>query len=576
MASTRASEDSRRDGDGLTHDVDGTMIEAEPTINSPRKQISLSAPTTSVQSFSDHHAGSSGRSIPLGHVEASLLTNQGSGADLNFDSIGHYINAPLSSRNLKDPATLSPSESWTRVKNGVMPNLLPPSKAWAATANETNPADTPPLSAHVSVRIESTTGESAMECSDIHTEALGRPTRLHVTPEEGDGKITTPSDLLWQQIQRLRVDNWSLRSEIHEKRAELRAQKNHKTIAEDVLFQRFRKQLLLGCNAEIDSPLHDAKSIAELMEEYQALRDDYGPLEDECNNLEDELTGQEFQLARKENEFYRRSGGTQNIYENAGIPANDTNSRHPETTGTPGVSPEEMRNLEHHPLVPIFLSKLGEFEILCEQFEDLDYEQEALQEEKLTRERTGRVLDSHDQDTLDNWKAVKDEMTTKIRVLEIEVERMRQECLSKSLIDEYDDPTNFESRERASFRGEDNIDAQDHISEYVKHPLLLPHPGINKGVSWQSAFEPGEKTGNSSGRVNLWLLDRLRTSALDVRLLASTFEEEGGKTDDEWEVLVLEVWYNDGTSMRPGFRVYSSSSSTYASPPSNISYATIV
>jgi hypothetical protein len=42
------------------------------------------------------------------------------------------------------------------------------------------------------------------------------------------------------------------------------------------------------------------------------------------------------------------------------------------------------------------------------------------------------------------------------------------------------------------------------------------------------------------------MLDKLRSSPLDVNLLARTFESVAGKTRDEWQLDVLKLWYKDG------------------------------
>jgi len=52
--------------------------------------------------------------------------------------------------------------------------------------------------------------------------------------------------------------------------------------------------------------------------------------------------------------------------------------------------------------------------------------------------------------------------------------------------------------------------------------------------------------------INRWLLQMLRTSALNVYLLASTAEETNGKLDADWQWLVLESWGNDEYSLPKG------------------------
>jgi len=71
-------------------------------------------------------------------------------------------------------------------------------------------------------------------------------------------------------------------------------------------------------------------------------------------------------------------------------------------------------------------------------------------------------------------------------------------------------------------------------------------------------------------RINEWMLRQLRNSALDVNLLARTFQAIFGEIDDRWQIHVLTLWYNDGTMISAGsVRIYTSSMTTQAAPISN-------
>ncbi|KAH6670545.1 hypothetical protein B0J14DRAFT_433947, partial [Halenospora varia] len=327
----------------------------------------------------------------------------------------------------------------------------------------------------------------------------------------------------WSQIRRLRVDNSSLRSEIHEMRARLREIQNAKSISEDALFQRLLARELLEQDAQPKSSETASRTIIQMLEDCQKVRNDYGQLEFEINEREDRLSGQEFRLTRMEDEFYDPVEDSSEFDAKANTDFSDKIlSLGP--IERVGVTSEELVDREHHPLVDAFLSKLGDFDLLREQFNDLMNERDEIEEEKATRLVTGRVLGLDEQEFLDNYGIVEDEMTKKLEDLEREVGQKRKECLAKGLINENDDPTNFQIQEQATFSDEEDLSPEDNISEYVKYPLLLSRSGIAQEEERSLQSEPDEESDNASERVNKWLLQRLRTSVLDVRLLASTFE----------------------------------------------------
>jgi len=143
-----------------------------------------------------------------------------------------------------------------------------------------------------------------------------------------------------------------------------------------------------------------------------------------------------------------------------------------------------------------------------------------------------------------------------VQEAEDEAEELKQECFVKGLVDEDGEPTDFQTRESVNFVNE--VDAGSEMSEYLKFPLLLPQPEVKDLGFYESAPKPNEVSNSAGDHINQWLLHQLRTSPLDVNLLASVYTEEGGETSDEWEVHVLDLWYKDGAIKgASGYRVYS-------------------
>jgi hypothetical protein len=189
---------------------------------------------------------------------------------------------------------------------------------------------------------------------------------------------------------------------------------------------------------------------------------------------------------------------------------------------------------------------MGDLDLLLERRVELVEEKEALEEEKESRLRFGLTLEQDDLDWLEASHNQEEDLTDQIEQMEKELEDMKRTCIAQGLVDEDGEPTSFQNRELVTFKGE--VDPQDHKSEYVKYPLLLPPPGRK---IQNEEFEP--RPDNASDpktiriNVNEWMLHRLRSSPLDVNLLARTFEGKHGQITDNWQIAVLSLWYRDGT-----------------------------
>lgn len=557
----------QHDGTGSPHELDyWTIIQKwpGPTAKLPAKQTSKS-----FQEFPESSATPPRkRSHSLGSAERYQLDNEESHAEPTAGRITIPTTIPLrTNTSLRNPPEEPPNgEKLTRGVTGVMvPNLGSPT-TWAPMI--LNPTTTPPLSAHEPTQTALFTGKTTM---DYPTMPVGddKTAPSYVGLENREEGFTSGTNDLWQLIQKTRLDNWSLRSKIHESRAELRDKQFAKAATEDALIQQIQKQQLVVTNHKQVNQEPDVMAILQLREECQKARNEYGPLEDDCNLLEDRLSRQEFRLARMEDEFYRRSDPGSHL-ESPSIPRYEKTTVQNQNPFN-GMSPEEFVDMENHPEVANFRSKLGDLDLLREHFDDLLEEQESLNEEKDSLSLVNRALDGTSQKLLDKWPEVRDNAINELRRLEDEVSFLRQECFSKGLIDEYDDPTNIENLEQASFSEDNDINSQDHISEYVKYPSLLPRRSVKEGIGIHFESEPDDQSDNSPGRVNQWLLYRLRSSAMDVMLLASISEDWLDIFSGQWEILVLDNWYNDDTVKSTEARVFSSSMSTRAPVGSDVS-----
>ncbi|CAG8951675.1 hypothetical protein HYFRA_00005475 [Hymenoscyphus fraxineus] len=380
-------------------------------------------------------------------------------------------------------------------------------------------------------------------------------------------QMTASFDKLWRQVQRQRVNNWTLRGEIHRIRIRLRDLQLAKSKADDSLFQHITKRELLGQNIEEKRLLYGERSTRALMQACQLIRDKYGPLEDDCNRLEDKLSADEFKQNQLEEELYKHLKEPLSPNSESGTMTQIDSTA---TASTPSPMIYDLAEAsELHPLVRAFLSKLGDLYLLMEEYDNLVEDKETLVEERSKRAQVGLQLSVEDQNFLINFESTESELTKKITETQNEVDKMRKDCFERGLVDENDEPTDLVTQERLSFR-EENLNAQENTSEYVKYPLLLPRQGIRDVVGKdevEKAFHG--KPHDTTNRINRWLLENMLGSPLEVRLLASTFEQfEGGKISERWQYLVLDCWTRDVPNLRRP-NVYSSSLTTHASPRSN-------
>ena len=393
---------------------------------------------------------------------------------------------------------------------------------------------------------------------------------------EGDGSLRAPAVRMGsdhnfgdptiyrehEKIERFRIDCWSLRSRVRDMRRDLRQKEEVKSRADDKLIQRMSMEVF-GLATSIAAVAGTSPSIRDLLEDCRNARGEYGPLENECNSLEDELSVREFELTKMEKDFSSRwiaRGSAEGTIPFGVTPLQSS----PKTSTMPDLdeSPGE------HPLVIKFESRLGDLDILQERLVDVEEQREILLEERKFHERFGMSLAPGDQTWLDSSQKHLDQLRESIRATEADVDQLRRECISWGLLDEDGEPTDFQSRERNTFRDDEDMSSRDQISEYSKHPLLLPKPGA-KHTPFQINPDSETKSSSVGGRINHWILGQLRESPLEVNLLERTFEKQYGEIDDRWERAVLAVWWDDGTATEEEYRFYTSSVTTQARLPSS-------
>jgi hypothetical protein len=376
----------------------------------------------------------------------------------------------------------------------------------------------------------------------------GRPI-FKTLPKDGGIQLYT----LLQRIRRLSEIVWGLRSQVQEQRGIIRSKQYVKAAADDKYMQLARLKES-GADKGIHLTNPEGKSLQELFQECECVRAEYGPLEDDCNTLEDRLGSEEYELMRLEENFVRIC--------KLAIPY-DSQPSSPDIV-VEGRSERSMSDeiQNFHPLVTEYLSKLGDVDIFRERHERHLEEKEALEADKETRGRVNRTLSPEGEAWLQKSNDLENEILRDLRQARTEAEELRKQCLAAGLLDENGEPKDFQTQEKEAFA--EDVDAKGQESEYIKFPTLLPHPGTKDMKFKASAPRPGEQSGGAGDHINQWLLHSLRSSPLDVYLLAKTFEEKVGNFEaHKWESDVRDHWYKDGAIKdATGYRIYSITSET--------------
>ncbi|KAK0118619.1 hypothetical protein ONS96_011709 [Cadophora gregata f. sp. sojae] len=348
----------------------------------------------------------------------------------------------------------------------------------------------------------------------------------------------------WTKIERLRTKIWGHRSRVQEARSVLRLKQQVKAVADDRYIQYVRLHghgIIFG-----DHTLSDEQAeVSKLFQACEEARQEYGPLEDNCNALESDLTVLEFQLDCLERKFYDRSS-----QHPTSLTANyDSTHRSAKQISSSSSDSGSEEAQEYHPLVSQYLSKLGDVDIYRERLDELLEERYILEEEMEKRARVGLRLSDENEQWLANYSQVEAGLIDDLENAENEAEKLKRDCLKQNLVDEDGEPTDQEYQEKLTFAEELNDAGRNEVSEYVKYPTLLPSPETKLAKSLPTSILFADDAAHiQSVRVNWWILEQVRRSAMEVELLARTHETYHDQitSREKWQTDVLQVWYEDG------------------------------
>lgn len=369
---------------------------------------------------------------------------------------------------------------------------------------------------------------------------------LQRRPQSRSPKRRESGNDILEKIKRLRVEVWGLRSQVSDKRTALREMEREKAVADDK-FMTFIRANGIETISGIQDKSKKQEALTKLFDDCETLRNEYGPLEDDCNLLEGHLNNREYEMQKLEAVVGEWWSQTENLQQEHVSPRYSSSSSSP-------IDRRSLSSLSYHPLIVEYLSKIGERDICQERLEWHFEEKLTLEEERERRGRVNLKLAEADEKWLDNYSETEATMIKQLEEAEREVERLRIQCHSLGLVDEEGDPLDFERLERHTFAA-DELEVGIETSGFVKFPLLLSNPRT-KEMQLSDPHPPPDNSRkhpherqDPSDRVNEWLLQKLRSSPLDVNLLARTSESLFGPILDmeKWQSDVLKFWYHDGS-----------------------------
>jgi hypothetical protein len=356
----------------------------------------------------------------------------------------------------------------------------------------------------------------------------------------------------------LRVTALRVRSQLRTKRIELREKQLAKNTADEAFIRYVREHREVPLSERIFDAYYSAM---------QHARDDYGPLEDDYDELEDFLDQTEFEMARIEGRIHRDK--TDTTPQTPDLDSTQEEIGNASLSGPVSFLGLASESEDYHPLHEEYLSRLGDLDLAREKFENMRRERESLLAEQESRSRLGLQLHENLKLFLEELPLREAEVKGEIAAMEVDIERLKTECLAAGIdIEESDEGSEYsmnpmEPPHETTISNEINIMLQDDgtpsepprtLSTLSMFPLLLPQ-SKQRIAALRSLIIQFDQN-NKSDRVNRWLLFSLRTSPLEVALLVRVFLQCVHMLDirhwnldrSRWERYVLHFWDKDGAN----------------------------
>jgi hypothetical protein len=235
-----------------------------------------------------------------------------------------------------------------------------------------------------------------------------------------------------KRLRSLRTNALRLRVQLKIKRKELQEKRAAK-ISADESFIRYVRE-----NRSIIPALKSQTSAGDVPDAYyaamQIARDEYGPLEDEYTRIEDILDETEFEMAKIEIRLYgpeQPPQGDKSANLSSLPQGGDLLSPYPASSSFLALSTGPPDGYE--PIHAEYLSRLGDLDLARERFENMTQEHESLLMEEASRTRVGMELHADLKVFLANLPAREVALQEEITEIELDVERLRSQCLEAGI-----------------------------------------------------------------------------------------------------------------------------------------------
>lgn len=335
------------------------------------------------------------------------------------------------------------------------------------------------------------------------------------------------------RVRKLRRRVQLLRIQIHGQRSIVELKREAKSDADEQYIKRIRTNHVAP-QGELRTDHSEILILENLWRVCQAARDEYGPAEDALMAMENRLEIEENKLELAEDRLYQKldvdfAQPKSPVSSVPQVSDQDSDEDLEESSGQSSPVSKTMDELDYE-----YLTRLGNQDIARENYEELLNEKAMLQAEQERRRPLGRELDGEDLHFLAHFDEMIEPVKRELEEVSEDVERLKQLCIKKGLIDT----------------------AEDLMEQEMEHEISVEEPQLEMAsnhskLSWQGAVtESNEVDFRMSpwyaiyhNFINLWLLDKLRSSAVEIMILASFVAAKLDIVDyKRWPHEALRLW----------------------------------
>jgi hypothetical protein len=351
-------------------------------------------------------------------------------------------------------------------------------------------------------------------------------------------------------LSRLRRRVQLLRLQVQGQRVLIESKREEQSSADEKYIKWIRTHHVSKENpGQIDAS--EVQALETLWKQCQAARDAYGPAADSLFSLEYGLEVEEARLEQIEGRVYGQIDVSQSSSRLTSYPK-DSDDDISQTEDHDAASDKRSQPSQNTSQVVYndYLWRLGNLDLLQERYQGLINERSMLEEEREKRQRVGLDLDSEDLDFLAHFGDTLEPVRKELAEVSADVERLKQLCIEQGLMTIDGKPT-WTSADDAASISESGEETQSELPTDHSKPSQHQKPSGNN--------EPDSRVSDSHGGfgpfINLWLLHKLRSSAMEILLLACYVAARVYSMDGlKWQAEALRLWGQDRAGKNASIR----------------------